>query len=44
MNLDWVTLLSFDGAVRRRIRRLNIKLLRWGLLLRGHEQPESKNG
>jgi hypothetical protein len=44
MNLDWVTLLCFDGAVRRRIRRLDDQFIRWRLLLRRHEQSESKNG
>ena len=44
MNFDWVALLCFDAAVRRRMRRLDIQLLRWGLLIRRHEQPESKNG
>lgn len=44
MNLDWITLLCFDGAVRRRIRRLDIQFIRLGLLLRRHEQPESENG
>jgi hypothetical protein len=43
MNLDWVTFLCFDGAVRRRIRRLDIQLFRLGLLLRRHEQPEHKD-
>jgi len=44
MNFDWVTFLCFDGAIRRRIRRPDIQLLRRGLLLRGHEQPKRENG
>ena len=44
MNFDWIALLCLDGAVRRRIRRLDIQPLWYGqrLLFRRHEQPESR--
>ena len=43
MNLDRVTLAGFDGAVRGRVRRLDVQFLRWRLVRRC-EQTKDENG
>jgi len=42
MDLDRVALVSFDRAVRRRIRRLDFQFLWWGLLRRREQSKDEK--